>query len=44
MLGLSTALGLLESGHENVTILDQQDFEESEYSPFRGADSASAGE
>ncbi|EFX03276.1 sarcosine oxidase [Grosmannia clavigera kw1407] len=42
VLGLSTALGLLESGYENVTIFDQQDFEESEYSPFRGADSASA--
>lgn len=41
--GLSTALQLLENGYKNVTIFDCQNFEESNYSPFRGADSASSG-
>jgi hypothetical protein len=43
VFGLSTALHLLENEYRKVTIFNHQDFDKSEYSPFRGADSASSG-
>lgn len=37
------ALHLVEKGYRDVTIFDHQNFDELQYSPFRGSDSASSG-
>ncbi|KZF20373.1 sarcosine oxidase [Xylona heveae TC161] len=42
VFGLSTALHLLENGYRDVSILDAQQFDKSNYSPYNGADSASS--
>jgi glycine/D-amino acid oxidase-like deaminating enzyme len=44
IFGLSTAIHLLERGYQNVSIFDKQDYDETEYSYFKGCDAASAGE
>ncbi|KAI5920123.1 putative sarcosine oxidase [Camillea tinctor] len=42
IFGLSTALHLCRRGYRNVTVFDRLPYDESQYSYFKGADSASA--
>lgn len=44
VFGLSTAIHLARRGYTNVTILDKQAYDESQYSYAAGCDAASAGE
>lgn len=42
VFGLSTALHLTRRGYENVTVFDKQQYDQTEYSYFKGCDAASA--
>jgi sarcosine oxidase/L-pipecolate oxidase len=44
VFGLSTALHLAQRGYTNVTTLDKQSYQDSQYAYEKGCDAASAGE